>query len=447
MRILSSIPPWLLVLALVILVVNVSPCNVKPITPAVLLYALQDSPLPILFSPFLVQSWTAGIARVLQLTWIATQPRSARLTLGYFIQLYPAVLAARAGTGFIFGRAVGWKYPHLFSHDAVYEPIAGFGPILLGSLLFDDALGHDKRSTLIRGILSLVFVVLDGMPWGYMCGAALVGLHRLTYAILYEGRSTHLPRHIHTSPERPRTPDHNHPPLSPKRIFLTSILAIPALGLTGTIPALIQDLTRAPAQPRQVHIVMLTVPRTRDLSSDVMIDSIQSYITPWQNHTPQNLSLASSPSPSSSSSYSSLLTVFAHLGPDRTHPAFDRARAFFHTSLSSSPSSPFSPNSGGGGLELNFHLEPPPNDTDEPVMNHYAHLADAVRYARRVGVEWTMFVEDDFVLCGEWGWEGLMRVLERLEESEEGRMMNGAFVGTGGRYVHSMFQTCCVVTT
>ena len=422
MPLLSSISPWLLLLALLTIVINLSSYNIKPITPAVLLYSFQNSPLPILLSPFLVQSWQAGISRTLQLTWISTQLPSARLTLAYFAQLYPAVLAARAGTGFIFGRAVGWKYPHLFSHDAVYEPIAGFGPILLGSLLFDDVLGHDKRSMLFRAMLTLVFVVLDGMPWGYMCGAALVGLHRLSYAILYDGGYLALPRHTHlpnTSPERPRTPSHNHPSLSPKRIFLTSISSIFVLGLTGSLPQLLTDLTRSPPQPRQVHIIMLTVPRTKDLASDVMIDSIQSYITPWPRTT----------STSTNTSLPSSLTVFAHLGPDNTHPAFDRARAFFHTNADLQ--------SHTRALEVEFHVEPPsPSPTGgEVVMNHYAHLADAVRYARKEGkgAEWTMFVEDDFVLCGEWGWEGLMRVLERLDEGGQG--MNGAFVGTGGRYV------------
>ncbi|KAI0337967.1 hypothetical protein BDW22DRAFT_1338850 [Trametopsis cervina] len=40
-----------------------------------------------------------------------------------------------------------------------------------------------------------------------------------------------------------------------------------------------------------------------------------------------------------------------------------------------------------------------------------------------------MFVEDDFALCGQWGWENFMKVMARLNE---GRKLNGAFIGTGG---------------
>ncbi|KAI0089365.1 hypothetical protein BDY19DRAFT_140628 [Irpex rosettiformis] len=255
------------------------------------------------------------------------------------------------------------------------------------------------------------FVLLDGMPWAYMCGAAITGLHRLLHASLFEGKYIALPRHTPTSsPERKSGDDHNSPPLSKRRIFLTSILALLVVGLIGNLPGFLTSLApHKPPQPQNVHVVMLTVPRLRDLTSDVLIDSIQSYTTPWR----------------ASSNFSSSLTVFAHVGSDGNHAAFDRANAYFHTSADVNTRA----------LPVTFHIEPPPAH-EEPVMNHHAHLADAVKYARKSGEEWTMFVEDDFVLCGEWGWESLMRIMERLSEVDGDRKrLNGGFIGTGGRYV------------
>lgn len=153
---------------------------------------------------------------------------------------------------------------------------------------------------------------------------------------------------------------------------------------------------------------MLTVPRLRDITSDVMITSIQSYIDSWQATPGVEFSL----------------TVFAHTGLDGQHVAFDRARAYFHTSTVASI----------GVSPITFYTQPLPSD-EEPLMNHHAHLADALRYARVTEQEWTMFVEDDFVLCGTWGGTGLLRVLERLVDGSHGKRHNGAFVGTGGRQV------------
>ena len=55
--------------------------------------------------------------------------------------------------------------------------------------------------------------------------------------------------------------------------------------------------------------------------------------------------------------------------------------------------------------------------------------------------EWILLVEDDFALCGSWGWEAIVRVMTELEvgrvdsgEGGEGPLeWLGGFVGTGGR--------------
>lgn len=388
-----AIPTWIVVLAILSLALNLLPLKIHAVTPALLVYSWPDSPLPVLLSPLLIPSWHAAVARIAQFAWLATQPSSPKLGLSYFAKVYPAILAARAGSGFIFSRSVGWAYPSLFSHSALYEPVAGLGPLLLGALLFDEV--RDQRHLLSRCAVAATFATLDIMPWTYMSGAAVAGIYRLVESFMLDGKYTLLPW---TTPD---AQSGNSPPLSRMRIVALSIAAMVLSGVAGSMSdALIHFHPSPPSPPSDVHVVMLTVPRTRDLLSDVMIQSILSYVEPWQVNV------------------NSSVTVFAHLGTNGKHPAFDRARAFFHTRATHNT------------VPLTFHVEPWQAE-GPPVMNHHAHLADAMRFAYAAGHEWSMFVEDDFVLCGEVGWEGFMRVMERL--NSDGKKLNGAFIGTGGR--------------
>ena len=116
---------------------------------------------------------------------------------------------------------------------------------------------------------------------------------------------------------------------------------------------------------------------------------------------------------------------------------------------------------------LKLHLEMHPQTDERP--SHYAHLADALRYAYLAGHEWSMVVEDDFVVCGPWGMEGVARVLLELGSTlvsdggdrpsgistientwgageKRPARWRGVFVGTGGR---CEFQSCifkCTLT-
>lgn len=390
-----ALPAWVAAVAVLSIVILLLPWKVQPVSAAVLVYSWQDSPIPILLSPFLIPHWKAAISRIVHLAWAATHTHSSRLSLLYFAKIYPALLAARAGSGFLLSRSVGWKYPHLFSHSALYEQVVGFGPLLLGSLLFDET--HDQQSLLIRYAVIFAFALLDAMPWTYTCAAAIMGLHRLWQAFFAEGKYTVLPWHTPDPQDAP-----NGPPLSRTRIFVLSIGAMLISGSTGVLTAVFtRFIPSPPVAPYDIHIVMLTVPRPLDPPSNIMVESIQSYMEPWH------------------ANLNSSFTVFAHLGEDGKHSGFDRARAFFRTTASQST------------VPITFYVEPP-HTPGQPALNHHMHLADAMRYAYSVGYEWTMFVEDDFVLCEQWGWEGLMRVMERLSQRNSS---NGAFIGTGGRYV------------
>lgn len=181
------------------------------------------------------------------------------------------------------------------------------------------------------------------------------------------------------------------------------------------------------AQMPNLHIVMLSYPREKDLENDFIIENISSYVDAFDT----NITIDSKVT----------LTIYGHLGLDeRIHPSFYRAEAFFASTEAKA-------------LKPRFYMHPP---TTRP-PSHYAHLADALRYAYADDHEWTMIVEDDFVLCGSWGMEGILRVLNELgstlvarsdrrplsgriiddawgEEGTNPARWRGAFVGTGGRY-------------
>ncbi|KAG9310843.1 hypothetical protein JVU11DRAFT_8697 [Chiua virens] len=73
-------------------------------------------------------------------------------------------------------------------------------------------------------------------------------------------------------------------------------------------------------------------------------------------------------------------------------------------------------------------------------QGQYLHLAEVFRWlVKRDGAraEWVMLVEDDFPVCGEWGWQGIVRVMHALKQghdtpSPETTKVWGGFVGTGG---------------
>ncbi|PSR83463.1 hypothetical protein PHLCEN_2v5735 [Hermanssonia centrifuga] len=359
----------------------------------------------------------------------------------------------RSALGYILTRSVGWAYPRLFCHSALYEPIYGFGPLLAGALLQNDIDGvrwsAKKRRTLVRLAVLGAFAFTDQLPWSYMCGAAVGGIYRLLQSFgLFRSKSGEasedgaglatseggymlLPWPISSSHARrsdvPQSQSYPH--ISPGRIVLLTILTMLTTGFAGTIPSSnvfsaiysSPHTTRFPSNLR-LHVVMLTIPRLKDLGSDILISSVSSYIDPWQ-------SLSSKHSRGEDTGLE--FTVFAHLTVDGTHPGFNRARSHFQSLYPDTSPSPF---------PLNFYVQEPPVPRPANVeaarafgVQHHLDFADAVQYAFDKGAEWTMFVEDDFVLCGSWGLEGLLSVMAELEQERQGSgKVNGAFIGTGG---------------
>lgn len=424
-----QLSPWTAFLVLASIVVNVFFHHLRPLSPATLIYDTQATLLSVSLSPFLIPTRSNAFSRLAQLCWIAYHPSSKRTGPGYLAGIYASLVLVRCGSGYLLSRSVGWAYPQLFSHTALYEPIFGLGPLLVGAILFDDLQGgwHVLR----RLAAMAIFSSADCTPWTYMHAALLAGAYRLFQHVCLES-TTLLPSWSSTSTiaafeeEKEYTPQIL--PLTRSRIIALALLAAATCGVGGSFPALLDSIADdTPTIPSGVHIVMLTVPRMLNLSSDVMIESIASYVDPWAAQFSTDATTSKTPAAASAATGLSL-TVFAHRGADGTHPAFERAKA--HFAAAPPPTS----------LALSFHMQPP--NPDAP-MNHYVHLADAAQYAYEhahggAGQAWTMFVEDDFVLCGDWGMAHLARVVAHLNDGERDPArprLNGAFVGTGGRYV------------
>lgn len=503
----TRVPPWLSLYSFITLVLLVWRLPTPPISPAILVYSFQDAPLPFLVAPFTIPTWTHTISRVLQISWIAlaffhgsTDGEPVHMPFVPLCTTYLLLLGARTGSGFLFARSVGWAYPRLFSHYALYEPVVGLGPLIVQCILFgflsptsvfpskDSSVSYEyanrshiekrrrrRREDVVRVVVVAAFAFLEAAPWSYACGVAIAGLNHLGSICLvqlqraasasqengqgYESIHLNVPQSYDMESLPPPSPhpraNLNASSYSRDSILRTVILSVVGMLLcwtSGYVPINIPGIlpvsapgfrqtrpttsasspasyTKAPFVPG-MHIVMLTIPRAKDPSSDYMIDSVASYLDAWKDGFP-----ASSGSTSWSNA-TSMLTVYAHPGQDGRHQGFERAEAFFRAYPASS------------SLYLNFHMHP--STTQSPNyaswLNHYNHLSDAIHYAYAAGYEWTMFAEDDFVLCGQPGAEGVRRVLlelglssrteptrrQALEKGAQG--WRGAWIGTGGRY-------------
>lgn len=456
--------------------------HIPPVSPAVLVYATQDSLLPLVFSPFLVVSPSAFASRIVQIGCVYVHAlQSARghrlpdtVTAGGLMKTYLSLLVVRSVLGFVLTRSVGWQYPALLAPYALYEPIFGLGPLLVGTVLYGPSLSNNSTTApsdsggrrsmygiILRVALVGLWAMLDGLPWTYVSAVVISSIVRLWESFDLPGFMssvyTHVPiddsdlplpsPHPRGYAKRSSSPS---PHSSKARLGLICVSTMASTWLLGSLPSTLnrRSVQRflweggtgdASAGKADLHVVMLTFPRERDLDSDFMVDNIKSYLDAFS-------------ASGAASSLEVTMTVYGHLGlRDHVHPAFDRAKAFFAVTTPSQLA----------GLHLDFRMHP---FNDEP-PSHYAHLADALRYAYVSGHEWTVVVEDDFVLCGTWGMDGILRVVQELGSTlvtadEDERSVpfsgvilqddwrgsgqkparwRGAFVGTGGRYVRYLW--------
>jgi hypothetical protein len=356
-------------------------------TPRGTVYSNQVA--PIFFAPFAKpENWLIATSRFVQCTILLCLTKTELGLL--WISWIPLALL-RSGTGYLLTRSVGWAYPSLFSHWALYESASGIGPILVIYLVLHGT--TSIRSTPFVDqitskqyaipVLAVAMCWLECRPWTYgtaLLGALVVGIGRLLYR-----RQSRLPR--------PSIEKQTYTGLGLHQ-FLPCCLAVlvPWLVIYHLIPP-----TRIPLSSTQeplLDILLLSFPRPVPIETSVQIiettvNSFIPYLSPAVT-----------------------LSMFTHASDHQAlKTVHDRTP---HTSLH---------------VDLDTH----PGDTD----GHYLHLAEAFRWMMedetKLG-EWVMLVEDDFPVChGSRGWDVITTVVAELEKDRLGGNIRSGFIGTGGR--------------
>jgi hypothetical protein len=357
-------------------------------TPRAIVYS--DRIAPIFFAPFAKpETWLIALSRVLQCaTLLYLTPREQSLLwIGWI-----ALAMFRSITGHLLTRSVGWAYPSLFSHWALYESASGIGPVLVAYLVlegFSSALKTPnivKRFTSYRyaiPLLTTIFCWLECRPWTY--GTALFAVLPIAICRRLCQQRSDLPTTTIEKPIRQELGLHHYwlccsAIIVPWFIFY-HLVSPPRYPLPST-------------QDPLLDILMLSFPRPVPIETSISIinTTVQSFI-PF-------LSPAVT------------LSLF-------THATDHEALRIVHERTPQVP--------------LHVDMDTHPDDID----GQYLHLAEAFRWMSEDGTkqgEWVMLVEDDFPVCyGSRGWDIITTVVARLEADRMQGNIRSGFVGTGGR--------------
>lgn len=328
---------------------------------------------------------------------------------------------SRTLIGFLLSRGVGWAYPYLFNHWALYESSGGCGPPLVTYLIASGVrldlhvlLPHlrgyrwEVTESLVLLVVCALLAGLDHAPWTYGIAVGLAIL-AITWRTIFAAYHPPEISYSHPGPD----PDSHHR-FTQNRIragIQTALLLLVFLPLPSNISAFLTSppTIQMPSPSKDdapfLEILLLSYPRSNDTPS-----------SPDQNSILSQTIASYLPYVSSSTA----LSVFTHANPF-THPSFTDAQQRFKDT------------------PVTFYAA---EDTHpDAYEGQYLHLAEAFRWIVEKGAmsaEWVMLVEDDFPICGEWGWQGVLRVMQELERghhtpSPETTKMWGGFVGTGGR--------------
>ena len=437
--------------------------RIHSFTPKQIIYS--NNLIPLLLAPW---SWPttvrATLSRLIQATLLVKVSNDIRTPIKCYA-LSLLVGLSRTLTGFLLSRSVGWAYPKLFNHYALYETISGFGPALV---VYLSLTGHAKswaeyltsrwsvkysvedRGSVFIALLSMLLSWLDDAPWTYtmapICTLSLVLLRAILWRLAW----------TQYHPMALDPPEKSQPTVRMRAIMQTillSLLVIPQPSLLGTLLYPIPKHLSLPPRARSplLEILILSHPRPTDIdlvnitySTIHTATSTQGTRPGSQIHKPMPSSILHSTICSylsflpSETDSSTRLSVFTHTLP---HPAFTHAQQYF------SPT----PSRQHKNIPLEFYVD---MDTHpEAKSGQYLHLAEALKWAydgkgpvagqshNHTAAEWVLVVEDDFALCGQWGWDSIVRVMWELEsgrivvDGKETLRRWGGFVATGGRYV------------
>ncbi|ORX40792.1 hypothetical protein BD324DRAFT_612126 [Kockovaella imperatae] len=343
-------------------------------TPRGTLYSGQW--VQILLAPWaLPQSAASLLSRILQLAVQLTLAPVHSLAHQYIFWIGLALI--RTGLGFVLTRSVGWAYPALFSHWALYESSSGWGPSLMAVL----SVTPDVPPALLP-VSMAASCWLENRPWTY--GTALMlSLFLRAFNLVRSSRSMGKDKPLSTEDKLPTSTTPVSPP--PSRVSLKSLL----LCILPLVPYTLITPSRSPwPATATLDILILSYPRPVDIELDAKIIS-----TTIDSYLPHNPSIS----------------IFTHA---TSHPAFDQLKDEY-------------PN-------LSFYKDT--DDHHEDVQGQALHLAEGFSWwlkDRGADTDWVMLIEDDFPLCPG-RWSVVETVMNRLESDRLNGDIRSGFIGTGG---------------
>ncbi|KAF9261554.1 hypothetical protein L218DRAFT_1078572 [Marasmius fiardii PR-910] len=435
-------------------------CDVSPFSPRDLSYpaSLTDAVTKFLGTPFAPPEPFVGpvLSRLLQavIFHLILRPSSECSPFGSLLSVYLCWIPAglmRTLISFVFTRSLGWAYPSLFRHWAMYETSEGFGAGLVVWFYLRMFFGEGEASeanintgtlkgavyvllhlhetspfheTLIPMGLRFILIstIFEGKPWTYACALLSAGLLWLILVL------------IPSTKEQDRLPPQaSRPPVTISSFFLRTFL--PAFRLTvitllmiylfyfvqpflslGTSTSYTPIPPPSNDQTNLLEIVVLSYPRPGNLTvaEEIIATTMESFypLLTFNHRDTRNEG-------------DIVLSVFTH-APDHLAFEYVKSRTLDKSVL--------------------FYLDEDDHSPDEYDIGQYLHLAEAFRWVAsdpksesrrgRRRPEWIMIVEDDFPLCGK-GVDVLKRTLwllemDRKQSSEYQTGTKAAFIGTGG---------------
>ena len=434
--------------------------RIERFTPRQLIYS--GNFIPFLLAPW---SWPGQASEVL--TRLIEAVLLLRIPSTGIFQCYGLwilIALARTLCGFLLTRSVGWAYPKLFNHYALYEVVGGLGPALVaylgltGARVWIDSLPRpcgrhalEDRGSFVVFVVCALLCWISGAPWTYVLSiACMFGIAFIRSLLSRVG---------HTRYDHPLSLDAEKTQPQSTRlraVFQTACLCLLIIPQPALLSSLLSSPPRFPFMPSSpyphtplLEIVILSHPRPNDN------EAISASMTMTHPKTSTHKVHPSIPPPTSIL-YTTISSYLPFLASERESPA--RLSVFTHTKQHPAfkqAQSWLSPDSIPQHTNIPIEFFTDADAHPDAHSNQYLHLAEALRWAhgrghsRGVGnsglphdvAEWVMVVEDDFALCGKWGWGGIVNVMKELEagrsvvDGKETLARWGGFVGTGGRQV------------
>ncbi|KAI5995384.1 hypothetical protein EDC04DRAFT_2801654, partial [Pisolithus marmoratus] len=360
--------------------------RIPEFTPRQIIYS--KNVFPLLLAPWAAHTndVTRSVSRLVQIALTLCLPQTAILPC----YVYRIVIGlARMLTGFLLTCSIGWAYPRLFNHWALYETSSGIGPTLATYLLTSGARpALDLFQGLFKGrhwessshtevvpviCMCTILCWLDWAPWTYTM-ATLLSILLMSWRVLM---------HVPFGGFDPQHSSNISPLVRHSRMgFQASLLVLLLIPLPhifsflfclgyNPIPHIAPSSANFTNRHPLIEILVLSFPRPNDAgSTPVLSRTISSHL------------------PYITKNGSTSLSVFTH-AQQAYHPSFEAAKK---------------------------------------EEGQYLHVAEAFRWVseRHLGndtapsstvAEWVMLVEDNFPLCGEWGWRGIVGVMRILEDN------------------------------